>query len=51
MKVTRQMLEELFRLNGGAGQKTRLFADLSATAQADLARMAAFTLEEEPAIA
>ena len=45
------MLEELFRLNGGGGEKTRLFAELSATVQAELARMAAFIPEEEPVIA
>ncbi len=51
MKVTRPMLEQLFRLKGGGGEKTRLFADLSASTQADLTRMAGFAPEEEPAIA
>lgn len=45
------MLEELFRLKGGAGAKTRLFADLSASARADLARMATFAPEEAPVVA
>lgn len=45
------MLDELFRLNGGPGEKTRLFLDLSAGVQADLARMTKFKPEEEPAVA